>query len=677
MPITTTLEGGFPNLTKWIPFNRGITASPAGAFDYFIMDYQQNLRMILTEETHSAVNTCTMETSRAAAEDPVFGQTGSGNEVETTRTAKPSGWTNNTTASVSQLGRLCGHYLGPNTLQKVMAGDQVSASVQYYYQSGETGTNPDIVTPLLSSLAVAIGGNATVGTLTHGSAPGITSNLNSTPGFVTAIEPNNNTTGTPQAYLTILFFDERFNFIAAADGGVAQQQVASSWTTSTPALALANIKAPKNGYAYAYISNRSDQSVYFDNLVVGVVAGNIIEEDHYYSFGLKIAAISSRKLGDAGEGNLQNNYQYQGSFSEMDADIGWNDFELRNYDAQTGRWVQQDPYDEFASPYSGMGNDPVLNTDPTGGCVLCETAEAAENLNQVVVIAYRASKTTVDMTHLAVSITSITVSAARISIDVINNVTTKQVGPGFPKIMGTTYPNTIHLSNVQIESNLNSLNVQGLSITYLNALVKEEGLSLSMYDVDNTLEKIKTAKGHGGNTTIGFGHLIHFGAIGSNQYDEDALTKENVFMSGKITVEEAFSLLSDDLKSRMPGLDNSLTENKISDIDDGVKGVFMDFIYNTGSATRVIGIFKKYGASGLFEEIKTGKIKSVNQSRKIMRLNLLRKAKMTDDFYKAVDDPMRINPTKNDLNVAFRFTKLSLNGNIDQDDKIEIIIITL
>ena len=112
----------------------------------------------------------------------------------------------------------------------------------------------------------------------------------------------------------------------------------------------------------------------------------------------------------------------------MDADIGWNDFELRNYDAQTGRWVQQDPYDEFASPYSGMGNDPVLNTDPTGGCVLCETAEAAENLNQVVVIAYRASKTTVDMTHLALSLTSITVSAVRISIDAINNVTTNQAG---------------------------------------------------------------------------------------------------------------------------------------------------------------------------------------------------------------------------------------------------------
>ncbi|HVK96574.1 MAG TPA: RHS repeat-associated core domain-containing protein, partial [Flavisolibacter sp.] len=59
--------------------------------------------------------------------------------------------------------------------------------------------------------------------------------------------------------------------------------------------------------------------------------------------------------------------------SEMDdpADggVGWNDFALRNYDAQIGRWVQQDPFDEFASPYLGMGNDPVNSIDPSGGNV--------------------------------------------------------------------------------------------------------------------------------------------------------------------------------------------------------------------------------------------------------------------------------------------------------------------
>src|ERR1039457_3292731 len=118
--------------------------------------------------------------------------------------------------------------LGPNSLQKVMAGDQVSASVSYYYAASETSTNPNIITNLLGSLSSVItNGAASAGTLVHGAATNITSNLNVTSGFISAVEPNNNTSGTPQAYLTILFFDERFNFIAAADGGVAQAQVGS------------------------------------------------------------------------------------------------------------------------------------------------------------------------------------------------------------------------------------------------------------------------------------------------------------------------------------------------------------------------------------------------------------------------------------------------------------------
>jgi hypothetical protein len=57
-----------------------------------------------------------METTRSGAEDPVFGQSGAGNEVEATRNARPVGWTGNTTVSVSHLGNLTGHNLGPNTL---------------------------------------------------------------------------------------------------------------------------------------------------------------------------------------------------------------------------------------------------------------------------------------------------------------------------------------------------------------------------------------------------------------------------------------------------------------------------------------------------------------------------------------------------------------------------------
>ena len=170
--------------------------------------------------------------------------------------------------------------------------------------------------------------------------------------------------------MIVLFFFVRFNFISVADGGAASAQILGTTGSNGSSLTLANVKAPKNGYAYVYVSNRSDQSVYFVNFKVQVAAGNIIEENHYYAYGLKIAAISSVELGDGAEGGLQNNYQYQGAYSELDADIGWNDFALRNYDAQIGRWVQQDPYQEYASPYVGMGNDPINNVDPDGGGVL-------------------------------------------------------------------------------------------------------------------------------------------------------------------------------------------------------------------------------------------------------------------------------------------------------------------
>lgn len=137
--------------------------------------------------------------------------------------------------------------------------------------------------------------------------------------------------------------------------------------SSSVSLALPQIKAPRNGYCYVYLSNESNEHVYFDGFQVQHTRGRIIEEDHYYAYGLKIAAISSRKMGDAAEGHLQNNYQYQGDYSEMDEEIGWQDFDLRNYDPQIGRWVQQDPYEQFPSPYVGMGNNPVNNVDEDGG----------------------------------------------------------------------------------------------------------------------------------------------------------------------------------------------------------------------------------------------------------------------------------------------------------------------
>jgi RHS repeat-associated protein len=191
------------------------------------------------------------------------------------------------------------------------------------------------------------------------------------PGFINAVQPggSNPPTNVPQAFLTVIFFDERFNFIPAADGGVAQQQVAASVGSNGSSLTLANIKAPKNGYAFIYISNQSNNDVYFDNLQVGITQGNIAEENHYYAYGLKIATLSSKKLGDSYEGTLKNNYLYNDKELFDDADLNWYDYGFRNYDPQIGRFTQLDPLTDdypFLTPYQYASCDPITNVDVDG-----------------------------------------------------------------------------------------------------------------------------------------------------------------------------------------------------------------------------------------------------------------------------------------------------------------------
>lgn len=342
-----------------------------GAFDFFIQDYQKNVRMILTEQTHVASNTATMESARSSLEEGIFGQTGASNEVATTRYVKPAGWTGNTSSQVSRLGTNCGHNIGPNTLQKVMAGDKITATVQYYFQTPAGGNNNNFVATALGSLAQAIGGGTAATSLVKDNVIPITSQLGSVPGFVNALQPNGSNPGVdrPQAYLTILFFDERFNFIAATDGGVAQVQVAASVGANGDVLGLSSIKAPKNGYAYIYISNQSNNDVYFDHLQVGITTGNIIEENHYYAYGLKITGISSTRLGDSYEGDLRNNYLYNDKDLFEDADLDWYDYGFRNYDPQIGRFVELDPLTNhypFLTPYQYASCDPITNIDIDG-----------------------------------------------------------------------------------------------------------------------------------------------------------------------------------------------------------------------------------------------------------------------------------------------------------------------
>ncbi len=90
-------------------------------------------------------------------------------------------------------------------------------------------------------------------------------------------------------------------------------------------------------------------------------AGNeIMQEDHYYPFGMKMAGLSQVT------GSPETRFTGGGKKLEDDFNLNWYHYGARYYDPQLGRWQQVDPLDEFHSPYVYVANNPVMFIDPDG-----------------------------------------------------------------------------------------------------------------------------------------------------------------------------------------------------------------------------------------------------------------------------------------------------------------------
>src|SRR6185312_8556821 len=359
-------------------------------YDFFEKDHLGNTRMVLTQERDTTNYLASMEFQYRSTESKLFGNIAATSAAWTSMpnyqnipnnirfgTTSP----NDSVSKVDYHGTT-GQTTGPSLLLKVMSGDTVTLGVQCYYASNSITTTNSSFNSVLNSMAAGIVGTPTGAA--EGTLSGYTASSSPVYSAITSFLSSKDPappSGYPKAYLNWILLDDQFNYVSSSSGSVA---AASSTYPAGQMNAVAPgspVVMPRNGYLYVWVSNETQGwDVFFDNFSVQYKQGPVLEENHYYPFGLSMSGISDKAIKT---NYSENKYRYNSGNElqnkEFSDGSGLETYDAthRMYDPQIGRFWRIDRFAEIThsySPYAFVLDNPVLFNDPLGDTTTLPTA---------------------------------------------------------------------------------------------------------------------------------------------------------------------------------------------------------------------------------------------------------------------------------------------------------------
>jgi len=313
-------------------------------YHYYHKDHLGNIRQVFRAES-TTTYMATMEPENETQEMQQFFHNLSDSRSIDARYNQTEGG-----RAVAYLDASRGRDYGPVWSKELAQGDSLHAAVLgMLYDPKEK--------PNLKNLLTGIGRQNTLRTGLEGANLTGTSSLGLQPLWLALqLARQLEKAPVPESYLGYILYDQ--DSIRYDSGRV---EISRNAFTNPEELAL-DITATQGGFVEVYVYNGSASPVWYDQFSISSSQAVIIQENHYYPFGMQIAGLEL----DLGS---KNRYKFNGNEEQDDFDLGLYDFNARFYDPSIGRFMGVDVLAderEWLSPYNFVQNNPILRIDPDG-----------------------------------------------------------------------------------------------------------------------------------------------------------------------------------------------------------------------------------------------------------------------------------------------------------------------